>query len=977
MPTGPDKSAAGASNYRDFLAKQFQQMVAPSFQPAQTLPTIDHADQLDDIVEMPPYLMPCHEHGHPRSGRYSCSFCGVGDSGAIVSQSTTTTSTSAPLPIGTGHVELLRNQKALSLTAHVQAGDQITIETNHPLVPPGAVLNATLHIQGQTIPILAREFNRHSEGKNIVSQSFIRYAPSISTAKSQIKETKPTGGCAKLKLSLIKQKPAFPIHTAPSILDPETGERRSITYQEGINRLVDLMLAHRAPHNRTLIYASGQLDYFTIFAMQEVYRLLGIRNMTGNAEHCLNSGAVHNQTLTGQEGPFLTIEQSLAGPNRFFILNGWNGYITHPPVFHKMTKRADFDGYMIEVMVTESAKIVASKLGPDRILLIKSSSDPHLALGIANEILNKYPQAIEQRFIDKFSDKASYDAYVQLAKNEYFEPKWVAQRIAPEPKYEQRLIKGMQDIALKIVQPGFVPINLPSVGLSQTSGIVAHCLWGNLLAMVGKYGLNPDGTPAGGTLRVPGQINAESEVQGLSRNYYMGRLPVDKYASEVCRRMGLPDDGYDKLFEDTPRAALDYSDPTPGVRELFLCFGTHFESNMMNRERWVEKLNDPNCTFVVVDPIPDPFSLEHADLVLPSPPHPAATKLYQNGEWKLTLSVPQKQAPPETRSDPTIIYDSMAEISRRIRTNPAVAAANPDLVRHSEYMRMRFEAPEESTEPPITGPFSTNYLTDGLIRVDGEVSRPQLWERILNYMNGGKGRSGPLYCRFEHADGRLITWEEMLRKGSVIYGGVGTTRFRLDYDAPDHHPFGDLFQRPGKFKFFSPTQVDLQIPEGIILNSGRSALSDDSKKIRFAIASFNSGKGTPLIGMPDENILFVSQTLAQQIGMQQGDRIRVTNVDTGVSLVLPAEASDRVKGQACYISFHKCKAEIEEGRYINSVTSHIGRCPYSKQTKVKATQVTLEVVRTSQPAQVEHSFQQTVIMENPFANLSMKNFLKK
>ena len=27
-----------------------------------------------------------------------------------------------------------------------------------------------------------------------------------------------------------------------------------------------------------------------------------------------------------------------------------------------------------------------------------------------------------------------------------------------------------------------------------------------------------------------------------------------------------------------------------------------------------------------------------------SPSHPATTKLYQNGEWKLTLSIPQKRA---------------------------------------------------------------------------------------------------------------------------------------------------------------------------------------------------------------------------------------------------------------------------------------------------------------------------------------------
>src|SRR5205085_29847 len=110
---------------------------------------------------------------------------------------------------------------------------------------------------------------------------------------------------------------AFPIHLAPSQLDRATGRRRSITYPAAISALADLLLAHRPEIARTLIYACGQIDYFTIFSFQEVFRLLGVRNLAGNAEHCLNAGAVHNEILTGQEGPFLTIEQAINGPARF------------------------------------------------------------------------------------------------------------------------------------------------------------------------------------------------------------------------------------------------------------------------------------------------------------------------------------------------------------------------------------------------------------------------------------------------------------------------------------------------------------------------------------------------------------------------------------------------------------------------------------------------------------------------------------
>ena len=412
---------------------------------------------------------------------------------------------------------------------------------------------------------------------------------------------------------------------------------------------------------RTLIYACGQVDYFTIFAMQEVFRLLGVRNLTANAEHCLNAGAVHNEILTGQEGPFLKAEQGLRGSNLFYLLNGWNGFVTHPPVFGAIMRREALDAYLVDVMVTESAKALAGKLGPDRVLLIRPRGDPHLALAVAHEVLAKYPEALEKRFIQRYADVATFEKYAALARSEMFEPERVAERIAPEPQYVERLTRGIQDIAAKLASPGVVPINIPSVGLSQTSGVVAHCLWGSLLAMLGKYGLGPDGSPVGGTLRFPGQINAESEVQGLSRKYFMGRIPVDD-AAEAARRLGLPDDAYDLVLEDTPRAALDYSDETPGVRELFICFGTEFASNMMGRSGWLRKLEDAGTTLVVIDPIPEPYAINHAHLIVPSPPHPATTKLYQNGEWKLSLSVSQKRAAKETRSDPTIIYDVMAEM---------------------------------------------------------------------------------------------------------------------------------------------------------------------------------------------------------------------------------------------------------------------------------------------------------------------------
>ncbi|MEM7357348.1 MAG: molybdopterin dinucleotide binding domain-containing protein, partial [Acidobacteriota bacterium] len=427
-------------------------------------------------------------------------------------------------------------------------------------------------------------------------------------------------------------------------------------------------------------------------------------------------------------------------------------------------------------------------------------------------------------------------------------------------------------------------------------------------------------------LRVPGQINAESEVQGLSRKYFMGRMPMTD-AAEAAQRMGLPADAYQRAVEDSPRAALDYSEPTPGERELFLCVGTQFEANMPNRQRWLDKLTDPANTLVVIDPIPDPWSLQHAELIIPSPPHPATTKLYQNGEWKLSLSVPQKQAPPETRSDATLLYDAMAEIARRLGEEPELAARHGDLAAHLEsgYLQRRFCPPDGEG--------------DGLSRLDGEVSRVELWQRVQDYLHGG---SGPLYCSFDHADGTPITWAELLEHGSVIYGGVGENRYKLDYDNPAAVPFADIYRKPGAFKFFRPTDDDLAIPDGVLFNSGRSALSDDRQRIHFATSTFNSGKATPVVKMPDEHPLHVSPFLAERMGLETGDRVKVTGRSSGNAIELPVVVTDRVKGETVYVSFHRAKAQERRGLYINDVTDHIGRCPYSGQSQLKIPQIKLE-----------------------------------
>ena len=913
------------------LSRLSQNFKEPDVSQVEQIPTIEHAGELEDLEVMPPWVNPNHEVGQPQTGRYSCSFCGVGDSGFLLPKKREAVAETPFAPsAGEGIFRLTLPGEAIEHSAVLHPDGKLDIQTNEPLSPPGGTIKGELEI-GETVEaITARETGRESTpGGTLTTQHFALYQKSVTMTEKVMKDTLPTKGCVKLKLSMMQQRPVFPVHIAPSLLDRQHGRRYPVSYDEALNRLVDLVLDHRHPNGRTLIYGCGQIDYFTIFAIQEVFRLLGVRNLTGNAEHCLNAGAVHNEILTGQEGPFLTLEQSIQGDNRFYLFNGWNGFITHPPAFAALARKENLDAFLIEVMETESAKIVAKKLGHERLLFIRPRTDPHLALAVAHELLTTHEYALENRFINNFAHIESFKSYLSLAKSDRFAPRAVAERIAPESDLVDRLFEGIKAIARKLATPEIVPINIPSVGLSQTSGVVAHCLWGNVLAMLGKYGLKPDGTPAGGTLRIPGQINAESEVQGLSPKFFFGRIPFTERA-EAARRLDLPDDAYDLAFEDQPRAALDYSNPTPGIRELFIFLGTQFEANMMDRERWVRKLKDPDVRIVVIDPIPDPFTIEYADLILPSPPHPAATKVYQNGEWNLSVSVPQKKPPAQTRSDPTIIYDLMAKIAQRLEENEELAAQHPDLARHAKsgYLRERFMETEIGED-------------GGLLRLEGEVSRPQLWKRILDYMSGG---SGPLYCRPEHSNGRPILWDELLEAGSLIYGGVGKSRYVLDYDAPEDSPFGNIYRHSGKFKFFLPTEQDLNFPDGVTLNTGRSQLSDDRELVRFATSTFNSGKATPAVGMPEENPLHISKVLAAKHEIRTGDTARVTNRFTGISVTLPVLVTDRVKGESTYVSFHKSRAQIEKGTYINAVTEHLVRCPYSGQTSLKATQVLLERV---------------------------------
>ena len=50
-------------------------------------------------------------------------------------------------------------------------------------------------------------------------------------------------------------------------------------------------------------------------------------------------------------------------------------------------------------------------------------------------------------------------------------------------------MRGRYSVIVGMASPDVVPINIPSVGLSQTTGVVAHCLWGDAMAMLEALGI--------------------------------------------------------------------------------------------------------------------------------------------------------------------------------------------------------------------------------------------------------------------------------------------------------------------------------------------------------------------------------------------------------------------------------------------------------------------------------------------------------
>jgi hypothetical protein len=180
------------------------------------LPTIEHAGFLEDLLEVPPFLLPDHGHEPPLHSHFSCAFCGVGNSGRLITRDGVSRPATVEPAEGDGIFKVDRFGQPAAFPARLAPNGRLEVQTNVPLTPPEGVVNGKLVISESERPVVAREIARQVGAGGIsVSQTFALFRSTASTFGTIIRDTEPTRGCVKLKTSMGQQRPVFPIHLAP------------------------------------------------------------------------------------------------------------------------------------------------------------------------------------------------------------------------------------------------------------------------------------------------------------------------------------------------------------------------------------------------------------------------------------------------------------------------------------------------------------------------------------------------------------------------------------------------------------------------------------------------------------------------------------------------------------------------------------------------------------------------------------------
>ncbi len=769
------------------------------------------------------------------------------------------------------------------------------------IAAPKTSFLAELEREGQNWTVLLKESSTHSQANQKI-QYFEIFKTMLEHQQIQLEIPNAPQYPVRLRLGASEMRPLFPIHLAPSVLDM-TGRRVSIDYPAAIERLSDLLLAHRPPYGRTLIYADGNLDYFGHFGLQEMARLLGVRNLYGStiwSSQALASGA---EIQRGVASPFMTLEQCLQAEQPVFIINGANPYLTHPLWFEKILQTQPLDLWVIDVMVTETATLVADHLSAERILLIRPGAENHLALAIAHDIIKRHPSAVLKDQASSEVDPESLKQWISLAASDIFNPETTVDLLVPEAAYRERLLAGIYALSDQLVSSKTV-IHCPGSSLLQSGGTTGYSLWTNLLAMTGKLSQTPEQRQAG-EYRLLIESNEATQLQSLGPHQFFGGVPINSEGIQAAAsRLGLPLDSFKDLLSETVRPIEDFLQPTQASqKELIICIGEGLEAKWIrDHEHWYRKLKDSDASLIVIDNMPGPFLKKHATLCLPALPDLANAQVYQSSEGRFHTRLPRRQAPAQMRSETTIFYDTMAEISRNLRQNGRYRKAHPDLARLSEsgYLAQRFEAVSKQNK-------------NGLKRIQGEVNRKQLWQRILDYsQHGGILASSP-----QTQPGQVASWQELQDPESRVY----------------NNPAGllsqGLCQETRAFQFFVPQQTDFDLPQQTVLVTGSTLPSPLQSQVAFALQANFSQRKYWHQALPEQRLLYISAYSAKKWDLIDGDQVRLQALQTPLSPFYPIRISNWLKGDIVYFDHYLSVAEIHQTAPFPWTRFPVSICPYS------------------------------------------------
>jgi hypothetical protein len=135
------------------------------------LPVIEHAGVLEDLIQIPGFLLPEGSDARAQGGRYSCSFCGVGDSGIVVSKRTDPAPAEQAKAAGPGFLEVNRIGIPARLQCTVLEDGSIQVASSVALTPPGGTLSGRVLISERSFPVSGREVARDANG-DVVLHTF-------------------------------------------------------------------------------------------------------------------------------------------------------------------------------------------------------------------------------------------------------------------------------------------------------------------------------------------------------------------------------------------------------------------------------------------------------------------------------------------------------------------------------------------------------------------------------------------------------------------------------------------------------------------------------------------------------------------------------------------------------------------------------------------------------------------------------------